>query len=345
MIYCKDYLDEINQFSQSLDTSFLQNCKILISGGTGLIGSYLIDSLLSQPNLKINITCLTTNPLKAMHRFENFAHDTRLNFYQCNLNEEFEINEEFDYILHLASFTDPSNYAKYPVETMLTNIIGTKTLLNIASKCHCKKFLLASSCEVYGTSQDPMVESNCGTVNPLDVRSCYNESKRAAETLCVSYSHEYNINSVIARISRAYGPTMLMSDTKALSQFIKKALQNENIVLKSKGDQIFSYCYVSDVVSALMLLLKNSENATAYNVSDPFYTPSLKEIATKIASFANTQVVFEEQSEQEKAGYSRATKSILPIDKITLLGWKPLTHFDKGIMQTNKILKQIYARK
>lgn len=346
MNYTNNYIEELKEFNHSIDIEFLKNKSILISGATGLIGSYLIDSILINSDFNVKIWCLTTNKSKAIERFIKFYNDDRLIFIECDLTKRLNLNEsKFDYIIHLASFSDPSNYRTFPVETMLMNINGCNNLLNIAKNANVKKFLLASSCEIYGTETENLKETNVGSVNTLDIRSCYNESKRASETLCVSYTHEYNVPTTIARLSRIYGPTMLIKDSKALSQFIKNSLNNEDIVLKSKGEQIFTYCYVSDAVNALFYLLNSDENAQAYNITNSQDLLTLKEIAEYIAKLNNKKVVFELPKEEERLGYSRATKSVLITDKIENLGWKPQINLYHGIKKTFNHLKEMYYSK
>lgn len=341
-MYCNEYLDELAYISKQIDLNFLKDKSILISGGTGLIGSYLIDLLSYNSDLNIDITCLVTNVERAKNRFNYFS-NSKLSFVEQDLAKPFNMNNHFDYVLHLASFSDPRNYSKYPVETMLINFNGTKSMLDIAKNSKAK-FLFSSSCEIYGVSNEEMIETNYGLVNPLDVRSCYNESKRASETLCVSYNQEYGVEYINVRLSRIYGPTMKISDTKALSQFLNNALDKKDIVLKSKGNQEFSYCYVSDAVMAMLFLLnpKNNTYNDTYNVTNSHETYSLFEIATMVANINNNKVIFELPSNQEQIGYSRSVKSILNTEKIENLGWKPLINFKEGVLKTYQILSKIY---
>lgn len=344
MIYYDEYLDELSSVSQLINLEFLNNKKILISGGTGLIGSYLIDLLLLNKELNFEIVCLTTNSKIAKERFSLLS-DTRIRFVEQNLSESFFMPDSFDYVLHMASFSDPKNYAQFPVETMLTNINGTKSMLDIAKNSHAK-FLFTSSVEVYGTSEEEMIESNYGKVNPLDVRSCYNESKRASETLCISYNKEYLVDYINVRLSRVYGPTMKLDDSKALSQFIKNAINKEDIVLKSKGNQTYSYCYVADAVTAILFLLGGNQNMynNTYNIANSHETFTLFEIASMIADINNTKVTFNAPSKSEANGYSRSEKAVLNTQKLENLGWKPYFNFKKGVMSTyntvSKTLKQ-----
>ena len=344
MIYCSEYISEIEAFSNSLSLDFLNNSKILISGGTGLIGSYLIDSILARNNLNVDICCLALNLEEAKSRFRIHQNDKRLRFYECDLTKTLNLDEQFDYILHLASFSDAHNYARFPVETMIMNIGGAKNMLDLAKKYGAKKFFYASSSEIYGTSTEEMVETNQGVVNTLDIRSCYNEAKRASETLCISYNAEYSVPCVLGRFCRVYGPSMLIKDSKALSQFLKNALNGEDTVLKSKGNQLLSYIYVADAVNGILHLLKNGEESNAYNISNASEILTLREIAEITASIGNKKVIFDLPSDIEKTGYSRVQNAILPTQKLEKLGWKPTVNMTEGIKRTFSVLKKLYKQ-
>lgn len=334
------YEKEISNFCKTNDLSFLQNKTILITGATGLIGSYLIDVLLFNKNFDVKLLLTTRKEENVKNRFPQYINDDRLKIVECDLCSDYDFDFKCDYIIHLASFSDSKNYATYPVQTMLMNFVGCNNLLKLAKKNNCEKVFFASSSEIYGTSDNIMSEDNYGEVNPLDVRSCYNESKRASETLCVSYKEEYNVKIVIGRLCRVYGPTMLMNDTKALSQFLRNGLENRDIVLKSEGKQLFSYIYVSDAVLGLLTLLKDGQDGQAYNISNDKDVLMLRNIAELVAEFSNVKVVFDCPKEIEKNGYSRAQKAILPIDKIKKLGWCPKISLYEGIKNTYEILKK-----
>lgn len=305
MKYIEKYLKEIKLSLEDIDLTSLKNKTIVISGATGLIGSYFIDSLLIDKQRKVKIIALVRNIDKAKERFKYFINDSRLIFKTVNLSQSIEIDEDINYVIHAASLTDPYNYAIHPIDTMITNFLGTKNMLELASN-KTAKFMFVSSCEVYGKNDSQLIkEDDYGYLNILDPRSCYNESKKASETLCVCYRKEKGINVVIPRLSRVYGPTMKIEDTKALSQFIKKGINNEDIVLKSAGTQLFDYTYVADVVRAMIVLLIKPNNNIAYNVCSGELV-KLKDIAKFIADNSNTKVVFEIPDDIEKSGYSKS---------------------------------------
>lgn len=338
-MYNEKYIAEIKNFTSTINLDFLENQTICVTGGTGLIGSYLIDSILfSNKNVKIVLLC--TNKTRAKERFNHFSEDDRLIIKEQDLLKPIDVTDSVNYIISAASFTDPKNYKLYPVETLTTNVMGNHNMLEFAKKqVHLKKFFLCSSCEIYGEETDILKETTKGIVNCLDVRSCYNESKRVCETMAVSYYHEYQIPTVIGRLSRTYGPTMKLSDTKALSQFMFKSLNHEDVVLKSKGDQQFSYCYVSDCVSGILTLLEKGENAEAYNITNDTETLMLREIAKIVADFSDVQLKFELPTEQEANAYSRATIAIQDASKLKALGWKPQVSLKDGLAKTMSIIK------
>lgn len=340
MKYCEEYTKEIEDYYKIIDREFLRNQVLLLSGGAGLIGSYLVDFLLCETTFHVKIYVLVRNIERAKSRFEKYAKDDRLTLVKCDVAKGISLDTKVDYVFHLASFTDPKNYAKFPVETMLTNFDGCKNLLDYAKTHGCKRFFLASSCEVYGTSVLPMTEDNVGEVNCLDVRSCYNESKRAAETLCISYKHEYCLDVVIGRFCRIYGPTALPEDSKALSQFLHNSISGNDVILKSQGNQRYSYLYVGDAVAGMLLLLNKGASGECYNIADDQDIMSLKEIAEHVAKFGKVKVVFETASDNEKNSYSRAIHAVLLSDKIKQLGFKPKYNLKQGVERTFKYLKQ-----
>jgi nucleoside-diphosphate-sugar epimerase len=252
---------------------------------------------------------------------------------------------KIDYILHLASNTHPMLYSTDPIGTITTNIIGVQNMLEFSVKHKADRFIFASSNEMYGENRGDVEffdEDYCGYINCNTLRAGYPESKRCGEALCQAYKVQKNLNVGIARLTRSYGPTMLMSDTKAVSQFIKKCIAGENIVLKSAGMQYFSYTYMADAVSGLLWILLVGENGEAYNIAEKHNDIRLKDLASIIARINGKEVVFEQPDAVEAAGYSKATKARLDGHKLLDLGWKPKYDIESGMKRTITILKELY---
>lgn len=341
------YLSDIKSIGNfNFPWETLDNKKILITGATGLIGSCFIDVLMIkiQSGLNCTIYAIGRDLNKAKNRF-NFNSDKFI-FISHDMNEVFDYQgiTSLDYIFHLASNTHPILYATNPIETIKTNIIGTENILQIAYEYNAVRTVFASSNEVYGENRgdiDSFDENYCGYIDCNTLRAGYPESKRCGEALCQAYIKQYNMDIVIARFTRTYGPTMLQSDSKAMSQFIKKGVNNEDIILKSDGMQYFSYCHVYDAVTALLTILFYGENGAAYNIADKASDVRLKDLAQIIADYSNTKVLFKIPDQVEQAGYSKVTKSILNSQKLQNLGWKAKYDIKTGVENTIAILREL----
>ena len=328
------------------DWAALEGRTVMLSGATGMIGSFLVDLLMyqnAQRQLSCRIWALGRSLEKAKARFGSYWDDPLFRFVPCDINEPLTLNAgAVDYILHAASNTHPVVYATDPIGTVTTNIIGTRNLLEYAAKHSARRFVFVSTVEVYGENRgdtEAFAEDYCGYIDCNTLRAGYPESKRAGEALCQAYIRQKGLDVVIPRLSRVYGPTMLMSDTKALSQFIKNSLAGENIVLKSAGTQFFSYSYVADAVTGILCCLLKGGCGQAYNIADPASDIALKDLAQLIAEQAGTQVIFQIPDAVEQAGYSKATKAVLNNSKLQALGWKPMWDIREGVQSTIAILQ------
>lgn len=322
---------------------------LIISGANGLIGSFLIDVIMKkniESNLNCTIIALVRNLENAKKRFNKYLYSNNcFKIISCDVNnlDTLTIDCNIDYIIHLASNTHPKAYSLEPITTITTNIIGTYNLLKIADEKKIKRFVFASTCEIYGENRgdiDKFSEDYCGYINCNTLRAGYPESKRCGESLCQAYITQKNLDIVIPRLTRTYGPTMLMSDTKALSQFIKNGVENKDIVLKSDGTQKYSYIYVADAVSALITIMLLGKCGEAYNISDEKSDINLKDLAKLIADFVGMKVIFEKPDSIEKAGYSKVTKALLDNSKLKELGWNAQFDIEKGIKNTINILNE-----
>ncbi|MBF0709853.1 MULTISPECIES: NAD-dependent epimerase/dehydratase family protein [unclassified Gemella] len=342
----KLYLDDVNYVANlDLDWSKFQDSSILISGATGLLGSFLVD-VIAERNEKTGLNCkiyaLGRNADKARERFSYFD-KKYFEFIPYDINEPLNFKaENLGYVVHLASNTHPLQYASDPIGTITTNIIGLKNMLDLCVDFKVKRFAFASTNEIYGENRGDVElfdEDYCGYINSNTLRAGYPESKRAGEALCQAYKEQKGLDIVIPRFTRSYGPTILSTDSKAISQFIFKAINNQDIVLKSEGNQYYSYTYVADAISGLLTILTKGESGEAYNIADKSSDITLKDLANLIAKQVGKEVIFELPDEIESKGFSKATKARLNGHKLSSIGWKPRYTIVEGIQRTIELLK------
>ena len=311
-----------------------------------MLGSFLVDVLMEKNTAGLNciVYALGRSEEKARERFTRWSNSELLRFIPYDVNEPFICDGigKTGYVLHLASNTHPMQYATDPIGTITTNIIGLQNMLEFAVSHEADRFAFASSNEIYGENRGDVElfkESYCGYIDSNTLRAGYPESKRCGEALCQAYRTQKGLDVVIPRFTRSYGPTIQLSDTKAISQFIKKGIAGENIVLKSSGTQYYSYTYMADAISGLLTILLKGESGEAYNIADEASNITLKDLAKLIADYAGTEVVFEIPDGTEAAGYSRATKALLEGDKLKQIGWKARYSISEGISRTLSILR------
>lgn len=346
----KNYIDDVKSIAKlNLPWEKLKNNSILLSGATGLIGSFFIDVIMernSTKDLNCKVYALARQEDRARRRFSNYYENKLFKFIPYDINAPLKNQEikKVGYILHLASNTHPIAYSMDPIGTITTNIIGLKNILDFSVEHNVDRFVFASSNEIYGENRgdvEKFDEKYCGYIDCNTMRAGYPESKRCGEALCQAYIKQRNIDIVIARLTRSYGPTLLENDTKALSQFLHRAISGKDIVLKSAGNQFYSYTYVADAVSGLLTIMLCGENGEAYNIADEASDITLKSLASMIAKLCGKKVIYEIPDIEEAAGYSTATKARLNSEKLENLGWKAIYDIKTGIEHTVAILKEI----
>lgn len=343
----KLYREDLNTIIEDNDFNLLMNSSILVTGASGMIGSVIIDTLLLSNellNLNIKIFALSRDEKSLIKRFKSNVNNPLFNIILNDINKPLETNYNFDYVIHAASNAYPKAFSLDPVGTMMTNINGVNNLLNYGKNHNLKRFLFVSSGEVYGQAEENIEsfkENYSGYVNPLNPRSCYPNGKRAAETLCISYCSQYDLDTVIARPCHTFGPSATAKDNRAASQFINRVSQDKNIIMKSDGLQLRSYIYVSDCVSALFSILLKGECGNAYNVANKNSNITIREIAQHLANLSNKKIIFENPSDKEKNSYNPVSKSVLDPSKLESLGWKARYNAADALKRTVSILKQI----
>lgn len=342
------YLQDLEYVAElPLEWDRLKRKSILISGASGMIGSFLIDVLMyknRKEDLDCRIYALGRNSDKARKRFNIYWENDNFFFLCRDINQGLVLDANpVDFVFHAASNTHPIAYASDPIGTVMTNVLGTYHMLEFAAEHCADRVIFASSVEIYGENRgdcDKFSEDYCGYINCNTLRAGYPESKRAGEALCQAYVRQKGLDIVIPRLARTYGPTMLMSDTKAISQFIKKGVAREDIVLKSEGTQFYSYNYVADAVSGILYCLLKGRCGETYNISDVRSDISLRDLAKIIADYTGKKVVYELPDEVESAGYSKATRAVLDSGKLQQLGWKAGYDMKSGIERTLCILSK-----
>lgn len=345
----KEYMEDVGYIAD-LDLPWikLQDKSILISGATGLVGSCLVDVIMkhNESGMNCKVYALGRTASKAKDRFGYCSDSNFFEFVPYDISTPLVRDDigKIDYVLHLASNTHPLQYSTDPIGTIATNIFGTYNMLEFAWKHNAIRCAFTSSNEIYGENRGDVEmfdEHYCGYIDSNTMRAGYPESKRCSEALCQAYIKQKDMDIVIPRLTRSYGPTMLKSDTKAISQFIKKGISGEDIVLKSTGTQYYSYTYVADAVAGLLTVFLKGECGEAYNIADIESDIMLKDLAAIIAGMVGKKVLFELPDEVEAAGYSKATKARLDGTKLRSLGWKAKYDIVAGMERTIKIIKEL----
>jgi len=333
-----------NILSANLPWTDLAGKTVLVSGANGFLPAYIVETLLyfneHTSSEKIKLIGLVRNQQKAANRFYLYQKRKNLKLIVQDVCSPIFIDEKVDYIIHAASQASPKYYGKDPVGTLSANVIGTYNLLNFAKDNALEGFLFFSSGEVYGQvteSQIPTQESDYGYVDPTNVRSCYAESKRMGETMCVSWFHQYGVPTKIVRPFHTYGPGMSLDDGRVYADFIADILNNRDIVMKSDGSAIRAFCYLADAIQGFLTVLLKGENGQAYNVGNDHGEASILDLANRLISlFPEKRLKVVKQEVTQAPGYLRSniSRNCPDISKVRGLGWEPTTSVEEGFKRT-----------
>ena len=305
------YQEDIRQlYVQGLNLDALQGHSLLVAGATGLVGACVVDIAMADPHRNLQVFAAGRNRRRAEKRFAAYADDPRFAFVEIDVTQPIVGETPYDYIIDAASNASP-NFFK-------------ANLLDYGRQHSLRKMVYVSSGEIYGEGDGrAFTETSSGYVDCATPRACYPSSKRAAETLCIAYATEYGTPVTIARLCHTYGPGFTESDNRVFAQFFRNVLRDEDIVLKSRGEQYRSWLYVVDSAHALLHLLLHGESAQAYNV----------------AEWAQRKVVFDIPATADLGNTTPVTRATFDISKIERTGWQPLFDISTGLNHSLETLK------
>ena len=318
---------------------------VMVTGASGLIGSYLINTLVKlneDYDAKIQIIPLLRNLNKLDKEIVNKKYVTPV---VQDIIQPITYDGNVDYVIHAASPASPPLMREKPVETNLANTVGTANALLFAKEHNAEKFLFISSREVYGqniSDKKYFKEDDLGIINQLIPRNSYAESKKAAENMCLGFNEEYGLDTKIIRLGQTFGPGMNINGGMVHTEFLKMLLNDEDIVLKSDGSSLRTYTYISDAISAMFKIILESEDIV-YNAVNNENEVSIKELAEIIVSLCpekKSKLVFDIEEEKEGYDYSTFKFCLISSEKIrNELGWDPKYSVEEGLERTIKYLK------
>lgn len=311
---------------------------VLITGANGMLASYLVETLLYLNQSRygetpIRVLALCRTESKAKQRFRRYLKRDHFHLIIQDVCEPLLHAPPLDFIVHAASQASPKYYGSDPVGTLEANLIGTRNLLALARSKKVASFLFISSSEVYGKLDHPIKETDFGELDPMRVRSCYAESKRMGETMCVAWHHQHRIPVKIVRPFHTYGPSMRLDDSRVFADFVARIVRHEDIALNSDGSAERSFCYITDAAIAFFLVLLKGVEAQAYNLGNPGQTTSVLGLAQRLVGlFPEKGLRVIKNVSEERPGYlpSTVNRNIPHIGKLERLGWCPVVTINQG---------------
>lgn len=332
--------DIVEIISEPLNWRYFLGKTVLVTGANGMLPSYIVYTLLGLNDSLLRdapctVVALVRNKEKAMQKFKPFSARNDFKLVVSDVSCFTDYDGKIDIIIHAASQASPKYYGIDPVGTLRANTVGTLNLLELAWKKKAQNFLYVSSGEVYGVLDGsiPLVsETYTGNVDCTSVRSCYAESKRMGETMCVCYAHQYGIHTNTIRLAHTYGPGCALDDGRVFADFVRNIVQNENIKVNSDGSAKRCFLYVTDMIKGLFYVLLKGESKEAYNISSIRET-SIKELATMLCGlYPEKKLHAEFLGTKDDNSYVRSKSSGAGLDnsKLRSLGWEESVSIDVG---------------
>lgn len=317
---------------------------VLITGANGFLPAYLVETLLylNQSVLAepVRVIALVRNIAKARARFADALDNPSLTFIEQDVSQPIQLVEDVHFMVHAASQASPKYYGTDPVGTLSANVLGTINIMRLAEEKRPKAVLYFSSSEVYGQlteAQLPVAEHQFGYLDPTQVRSCYAESKRMGENICVSWASQFGVPVKIARPFHTYGPGMALDDGRVYADFVADVLAGRDIRMKSNGTARRAFCYLADATAGFFTVLLRGTNGEAYNVGNPHQELSMLELAQTVASLdAQAAISVVEFQPPVNTLYLPSPVSRLTpdVNKLADLGWQPVTTVATGFART-----------
>lgn len=327
--------------------NFPDGSTFFVTGATGLLGIQIVTALVCCEK-DLRVIALARSSSKAELAFGKMLDNPRLQLHIGDVVNPLNISENIDYIIHGASPTSSRFFVENPVQTIFTALNGTRNVLDLAIQKRVRKLVYLSSLEVYGVPSstcETILETDYGTIDPIQVRSSYSEGKRMAECLCAAYCSQYGTPVTVARLTQTFGSGASYNDGRVFAQFARCAIEGRDIVLHTEGSTVRSYCYTTDAVRAIFLLLQNGVSGEAYNITNMKTAVSIRELADMVCSLVpeqNIQVQVRIPKDVSKYGYNPDVVIRLNSEKLQALGWNPEVNLAE--MLTRLIGSMRYSR-
>lgn len=327
----------------------MQDATVMVTGATGLVGMSVIRALLWINDIRktdITIVAIIRNKEKAKSLYGELFECPEIKWLVQDIVEPVLYEGKVDYIIHAASVTTSKIMVEKPVDTIVTSLLGTKNLLDYSVRAGIKSFLYISSMEMYGRFDDRgelVAEGDLGYINPLEVRSNYPESKRMCENMCIAYMKQYSLSVRIARLAQTFGAGILPGENRVFAQFAKSVINNEDIVLHTKGLSEGNYCYLSDMIQGLFTILLKGSDGEAYNVSNVKAHTTIAKMAEMVChEIAGDRIkLVYDIPETNVFGYAQDTKIHLDNSKLKALGWSPEVDLKESYIRMIASMREI----